>query len=237
MDKQNFIRQYCMTDNISDNLSGESRSNRDCRIIFKIVDDETKIFNFNQIVKNYHTYKPSVDIVGRSINWLVYNHDRIIGAIGIGSSVMAMKPRDDFIGWDKERRLKNLVNTATNWRFCLMEKGFGSQVLSKLLTESKKEWENKFGDSLVLLETLVEPPYQGTCYKANGWIYVGMTKGCQFEWKEKKDVLSTDQVIQRYFEIDGKRDDNKWKVMTGNNTPKYIFLKPLHRYWKNVLCH
>lgn len=237
MIKQQFMRQWCMTDNTLPFQGKEEGSNPSCRIILDLVDNETKSFSFNQIVKNYHTYKPSTDLVGRCINWLVRkeNTHEIIGAIGVGSSVMAMKPRDDYIGWNKEQRLRNLVKTCTNWRFCLMQKGYGSQTLSVLLTEARKEWKNKFGDNLVLIETLVEPPYEGTCYKANGWDMIGQTKGCQFEWKDKDKILPTDQVTQRYFELGGKRDENKWKVVTGSNKPKYIFVKPLHRYWKKEL--
>jgi len=226
-----------MTDNTPDIQSGESCSNQDCRIIFDLVDNETKIFSFNQIVKNYHTYKPTTDIVGRSINWLIRKEPtrEIIGVIGVGSSVMAMKPRDDHIGWNKETRIRNLTKTCTNWRFCLMEKGYGSKVLSILLKEAPKEWKKKFGDKLVLIETLVEPPYKGTCYLANGWEIVGTTKGYQYAWKNKEDILPTDQVTQKFFEIGGKRDENKWKVVIGMNNKKIIFIKPLHRYWKKEL--
>ena len=148
---------------------------------------------------------------------------------------MAMKPRDDYIGWNKEQRLRNLTKTCTNWRFCLMDKGYGSKVLSVFLKECKKEWKKKFNDTLVLIETLVEPPYIGSCYKGNGWKLLGKTKGYQFEWKNKKDVLSTDIIVQKYFDINGNKDINKWKVIVGTNKPKYIFVKPLHRYWKREL--
>ena len=232
------MRQWCKTGiNIPSVHDGDSCSNQDCRISFDLVDNETKKFNFDQIVKNYHTYKPSVSIVGRSINWLIKDGSFIIGAIGIGSSVMAMKPRDDFIGWKKDQRLKNLIHTATNWRFCLLDKnkGYGSRVLSLLCHEAQKEWLKKFGNKLVLLETLVEPPYNGTCYKANGWNFLGETKGFQLAWKKKEDVLPTDHVIQRYMKFNDETDLNMWKVCTGNNTKKLIFVKPLHRYWRKVL--
>lgn len=237
MGTQKFMRDWCMTGNTLSSHEGERRSNRLSRIILDKVDTKTKLFSFNQIVKNYHTYKPETDIVGRCINWLIRKEDdgEIIGAIGVGSSVMAMKDRDDYIGWNKDQRLRNITKTATNWRFCLMEKGYGSRVLSVFLKEAKKEWKKKFKENLVLIETLIEPPYTGSCYKGNGWILVGKTKGCQFEWKEKKDVLKTDQVVQKYFLIGGNKDTNKWKVVVGKNTPKYIFIKPLHRYWRREL--
>ena len=39
-------------------------------------------------------------------------------------------------------------------------------------------WQNKYGHSLLLLETFVEVDrFRGTCYKAANWRYAGLTKG------------------------------------------------------------
>jgi hypothetical protein len=211
-------------------------SNPSVRIKLELVENDTQRFNFEQIVKNYHTYKPSVDLIGRQINWLIKNNGSYIGAIGVGSSVMAMKPRDDFIGWNKEQRLKNLVKTCTNWRYCLLDKtNFSSKILSLFVKEVRIEWKKKYGDNLVLIETLIEPPYKGTCYKSAGWVCVGETRGCQFEWKSQKNVLPSDIIVQKFMEIDGKRNEDMWKVIIGSNVKKLIFVKPLHRYWKREL--
>ncbi|MAH50587.1 hypothetical protein CMI37_32500 [Candidatus Pacearchaeota archaeon] len=211
-------------------------SNPEVRIVLELVENPTQRFNFDQIVKNYHTYKPHTNLLGRQINWLIKCNGDYIGAIGVGSSVMAMKSRDDFIGWNKEQRLRNLVKTCTNWRYCLLEKTkYSSKIISLFCKEIQKEWKKKYGDKLVLIETLVEPPYTGVCYKSSGWTQIGKTKGCQFEWKKEKDVTSTDQVVQKFMEIDGKRDNSMWKVVIGSTSPKLIFVKPLHRYWKKEL--
>jgi hypothetical protein len=234
---QNNLRTYCKTGSISEIQSEGSGSNPEVRIELILVDDETKKFNFEQIVKNYHTYKPNTKMVGRRIDWLIKINGNIVGAIGVGSSIMSLKPRDDFIGWNKEQRLKNLVKTCTNWRYCLTEKTkYSSKILSLFIKEIRKEWKKKFNNNLVLIETLVEPPYDGTCYKASGWTYLGKTKGLQFEWKNKDKILPTDKVAQKFMKFGEKIDYNMWKVVTGTNTPKLIFVKPLHRYWKKELC-
>lgn len=235
--KQNNLREWCMTGNTSGFQLEELGSNPSSRIFLDLVKNDTDKFNFDQIVINYHTYKPTVDIVGRCINWLIKleGSHQIIGGIGIGSSVMAMKPRDDYIGWKKEHRLVNLRKTCTNWRFCLMDKGYGSKVLSVFHKEARKEWKKKYGDNLVMMETLIEPPYQGTCYKASGWTMVGRTKGMQFAWKKKDDVLESDNVVQKFMKFKDSVDYNTWKVVIGNNIQKYIFVKPLHRYWRKEL--
>ncbi|MBI5400326.1 DUF4338 domain-containing protein, partial [Candidatus Saganbacteria bacterium] len=40
------------------------------------------------------------------------------------------------------------------------------------------DWQKQYGQRLCLMETFVEKErFQGTCYKAANWIYVGETKG------------------------------------------------------------
>jgi hypothetical protein len=40
------------------------------------------------------------------------------------------------------------------------------------------DWQQKYGHPIYLLETFVEQPrFTGTCYRAAGWIEVGLTTG------------------------------------------------------------
>tara|TARA_R100000750_G_C2343403_1_gene95185 strand:+ start:833 stop:1561 length:729 start_codon:yes stop_codon:yes gene_type:complete len=236
MNNQTSLRDWGKTGSPSSFQLEDGGSNPPSRIELELVENATHKFNFDQIVKNYHTYKPNTKMVGRRIDWLIKVDGSYIGAIGVGSSIMAIKPRDDFIGWNKEQRLKNLVKTCTNWRYCLTKKTkLSSRILKMFLKEARKEWKKKYGVNLVLIETLVEPPYEGTCYKANGWILVGKTKGLQFEWKNKDDVLPTDKVAQKFMKFGDVKNEDMWKVVVGTTKPKLIFVKPLHRYWKKEL--
>jgi len=61
----------------------------------------------------------------------------------------------------------------------------------------------------VLMETFVDPMYrEGSCYKAAGWEYVGMTTGGGLV-----------------------REGERYKT-----TPKKIFMKPLVKEFREVLC-
>lgn len=217
--------------------SGDGGSNPPHRIFLKLVETKKDRNDFNKIVSIYHGYKKTTNYVGREINWLVLDEDthKCYGVIGIGSAVMALKPRDEFIGWDKETRLKKVgKNIANNWRFCMIVKGLGSQVLKLLHREAPREWKNKYGDKLVLLETLVEPPYTGKVYKASGWLFLGYTKGLQFKWKTEDELEEGDKIVKDTFEIEGKVE-KKYKVVVGTNKPKMIFVKPLTKNWKKFL--
>jgi len=200
----------------------------------KLVETKRENEIFNRVVEVHHGYVPTTHYGGRRINWLIMDRRtrKILGAIGIGSAIMALKPRDEWIGWSRRNRLKYLVRIANNWRFCLIDKipNLGSKVLSLLCKLSVKEWKKRYGDDLVLLETLVEPPYDGTVYKAAGWKFVGWTKGTEYRWF-KKDEIPFDEgwhVVQRYMKYGDKIDYDTWQCVRENGTAKkMIYVKPL----------
>jgi len=203
--------------------------------------DNARLY-FNRIVKTHHKYVPTTNYGGRQINWLIKDDKNTLGAIGLGSAIMALKDRDSFIGWSKDVRLKNLTKIGNNWRYCLIDKmaNLGTKVLSLLIREGKKEWLNKYGDELSLLETLVEPPYTGKVYLASSWSKVGMTKGTEFKWINKKDWDKFSclnwKVCQKHMKYGNKIDENKWQIVKENNKKKkIIFIKPLNKNWKKKL--
>lgn len=195
----------------------------------------------------HHSYMKYKDTCNRRINWIVteIHSGNVIGAVGVNSAILAMKPRDEFIGWDKNLRLKNLVNMANNYRFCLIKKNItiphvGSQVLKLLRFYAPIEWEKRYGDKLVLLETLVKPPWTGAVYKADNWIYIGKTKGTSFSkaplksWQKetgKRGELArtNPQAAIEKYAVGGKMYDIK------KSEPKLIFVIPLVKNWKKYL--
>ncbi len=94
----------------------------------------------------------------------------------------SLKERDNFIGWDKATKDKNLKYIANNVRFLILPhvkiKYLASHLLSKNVACICHDWKDKYGYPLYLLETFVEKDkFLGTSYKASGWIYLGATKG------------------------------------------------------------
>tara|TARA_R110002020_G_C15987485_1_gene749014 strand:+ start:68 stop:736 length:669 start_codon:yes stop_codon:yes gene_type:complete len=209
---------------------------------YKEESDNTKRMLFRQIINEHHKYKKYSDYVGRTLNYFVKKNDDIIGCVGVGSGVLALKHRDDYIGWDKKQRLKNLRHIANNYRFCMIEQGYGSQVLSLLAREAKKHWMRKFGDRLVLLETMVQPPFTGVVYKAAGWDMLGMTKGLSFKSRPSKSLLLKGSKKRAALVAKNNYEKGNYKYCgdkqyqdTKKVTPKYIFVKPIYKNWKDIL--
>jgi Domain of unknown function (DUF4338) len=61
-----------------------------------------------------------------------------------------------------------------NWHY----PNLASRILSLCHKRLCRDWQERFGHPVLLIETFVDPKYfQGTVYRASNWVYVGDTKG------------------------------------------------------------
>lgn len=210
---------------------------------------------FGETITKYHSYVKHVTPPTRRINWNIYEtvSGNLIGAIGISSCVLAISSRDNFIGWDKDQRLRNSNSVANNYRFCLIQKNItiknsGSMSLKLLRNCSKDSWERKYGDKLVLLETFVQPKIDGddsnerhgSVYLADNWINVGKTSGNSIS---KAPVLLWVKENSPRGELARSNPEEAIKKYAKGNTHynvtkseiKLVFLKPLIKNWKKFL--
>jgi hypothetical protein len=57
-------------------------------------------------------------------------------------------------------------------------KNLASKALSLAVKQIQDDWLREYCYAPVLLETFVDREhFQGTCYKASNWVYLGQTKG------------------------------------------------------------
>lgn len=109
--------------------------------------------------------------------------NEIIGCLQWSSPAWRMTPRDRYIDWTEEERVRNLQKIVNNSRFLIFPwvrvKNLASKVLSISAKRIAEDWKNTYNYKPVLLETLVDPAFDfsGTCYKAANWIHVGTTAG------------------------------------------------------------
>ena len=197
---------------------------------------------YRRIINEYHKYKNYTDYPGRRIDYFVKLNGNIIGVTGIASAMLAISPRDNFIGWDRSTRLRNLGKIANNYRFCMIERGYGSRVLSLLAKQGKVDWFKKYREKLVLFETMVEPPFSGTVYKSASWVEVGKTKGQTFRRRVSRSLHMRGSKKRADLVKAGKYEDGHYKhcgstviEKKAESIPKIIFVRPLHRNWKKIL--
>lgn len=136
---------------------------------------------WDSLIHEYH-YLGSKHIVGCCLKYFAYIDSRLFCLLGWGSAAWKVGCRDNFIGWSSEMRSINLNSIANNVRFLILPwvkiKHLASKVLALSVRVLSIDWQRKFSEELVLLETFVDRSrFQGTCYRAANWIYLGETKG------------------------------------------------------------
>lgn len=159
-----------------------------------------------------HHYLGYKGAVGEHLPYLVWDKKGdLLGALLFGAAAWRIAPRDKFIGWNEEQRRRNLSLIANNMRFLLLQKipHLASYLLGKIARQISRDWEEKYGHPLVLLETFVEVGrFAGTCYRAANWILCGQTQGRSRNSRSKKPSLP----------------------------PKAIYVYPLIKNFRELLC-
>jgi hypothetical protein len=130
-----------------------------------------------------HHYLGYGGTVGENLQYTVQDaQGRLLACLVFGSSAWKCRERDEWIGWSREQRGKNLPLTTNNTRFLILPwvkvPHLASWVLGQILRRLSNDWQNKYGHPIVLVETFVERDrFKGTAYQAANWIRVGATTG------------------------------------------------------------
>jgi hypothetical protein len=132
-------------------------------------------------VNQYHMlgYK---QVFGSRLHYFIKAGERELGCIQFSASSWALEERDKWIGWgieDKKERLHLIVNNSRYLIFPWVRvKNLASKALSLVVKQIQDDWLQEYCYAPVLLETFVDREhFEGTCYKAANWIYLGQTKG------------------------------------------------------------
>lgn len=172
---------------------------------------------WKEMLEEYH-YLHSAKLYGQQIKYLVMSSEvGWIGAMSFSSSAWRVKVRDERLGWDEEARKSGLRKVVSNSRFLLVPwlrvKNLASHVMSKALKRLLGDWEEAYKTTPVLVETYVEKErYEGTCYKASNWEYLGETQGRGRNDRYHQNKLSRKYVFAYELEegiLDGGREERE----------------------------
>ena len=144
-----------------------------------------------QAIRDKH-YVKNKGSHGQQIHFLIHYKGQIIGIISGGSSVYAVRARDDFFKIPKNKEIKqkyylSAIINNTVFRLEYHEKNLGTRILSKWRKVIAKLWKELYGVPVIGFETFVvakegdgtleDPVRNGRMYKADNWTYVGITAG------------------------------------------------------------
>lgn len=135
---------------------------------------------WNSLIGQYH-YLGHSNLPGAQLRYLIYGSQKLLGAIGFGAAAWSLALRDQFIGWSPSQRQHSLHLVLNNARFLILPwvrvANLASHVLARAAQQLPTDFQTRYGWRPVLLETFVQAPYAGTCYRAAQWIYLGQTRG------------------------------------------------------------
>jgi hypothetical protein len=167
---------------------------------------------WNEFVARYH-YLGYKKPYGCFLRYFVLSERGLLGCVLFAGAAKALRVRDRWIGWTERQRLRNLAWVVNNARFLIFPwvqvQNLASHILGQVARCVKGDWRECWGYGPVLLETFVDPEhYHGSCYKGANWQYLGM---------------STGEGLVR-------------KGKSYRTTPKMVFVKPVVKDWRSLLC-
>jgi hypothetical protein len=165
---------------------------------------------WNEAISRFH-YLGYKRLPGAQMRYLLHSTLGLLGVLGFGASAWKAAPRDRWIGWSEAQRKARLHLVVNNARFLLFpwvrSKNLASWVLSRCARRLPLDWQVRYGYRPVLLETFVERGrFQGTCYKASNWRYVGDTQGrgkLDRYWKAELPIkqVFVYPLVERFREV------------------------------------
>lgn len=159
---------------------------------------------FQQLMQAHH-YLGALPKIGQALWYVAHWGGEWVALLSFSSPALKCRPRDDWIGWDFRHKYDRLHLVTNNTRFLILPDYHYPNLASRLLALCERrlvrDWPERFGHPLLLLETFVDPSrFRGTIYRAANWLPLGQTLG----YRRSRGGYS--QVPQ---------------------TPKQVFIRPL----------
>ena len=142
--------------------------------------DELK--RFAELEKKYHSMGETHS-GGDTLRVVIEDDGEWVAIMVWGGACYHLLRRDEYIGWSPALRAQRLRLVASNRRFTMLakpgeRKNLASQCLALAARNISALWMRRFHYRPLLAETFCDVERSaGTCYRAAGWIPLGMTRG------------------------------------------------------------
>jgi hypothetical protein len=130
-----------------------------------------------------HHYLGGLKAVGEQVCYAaVDSQGHWLALLLFSAAAKHLKHRDQWIGWTRAQRDRRLSLVVNNSRFLILPQAhtpnLGSRVLRLTLDRLSRDWQERYGHPVLVVETFVDPDqFDGTVYSAQGWEEVGLTDG------------------------------------------------------------
>lgn len=148
-----------------------------------------------------HHYLGAAPKIGHTLWYVATWCGQWVALLSFSAPAWKCAARDRWIGWDFRHQYDRLHLIANNARFLILPGQHYPNLASRLLALCERrlvrDWPERFGHPLWLLETFVDPRYfRGTIYRAANWAYVGDTRGFR---RTREGYSATAQAPKRVF--------------------------------------
>lgn len=137
---------------------------------------------FDQLLAQRH-YLGDPKPVGDWLRQIVTRDGQWVALLVWGPAALKLADRDRWIGWHATQQLERLKLVVQNRRYLLLhargtEPNLASQALAAATRALPDQWRAQFGYRPLVAESFTDPEaFAGTCYKATGWVPVGLSRG------------------------------------------------------------
>ena len=146
---------------------------------------------WTRMMEDYH-YLGACPLRGAQMRYLIHSPEHgLLGGASFSAATRCLQCRDKWIGWSDAARRANLEQVASNSRFLIVPSvkvpHLASHVLGQMLRRVSRDWRQRYGYELMLVETFVDPErFEGVCYRAANWEQIGQTAGRQDGFANRK---------------------------------------------------
>ncbi len=136
---------------------------------------------YDQLMISEH-YLKSAQLVGEQLRYIIEYEGQWVALMSWSAAAYNLKHREEWIGWTPKQKKRRLSLIANNSRFLILEAfhipNLASRIMKLCLERLSQDWKSTYGHEILLVESFVDSQrFQGTCYKASGWILLGKTQG------------------------------------------------------------
>lgn len=136
---------------------------------------------WNKLMGTYH-YLGYHHLPGKSLKYVALLNGQWVALLGWGDAALKNSCREKWLGWSLEQKTQRLSYVVNNHRFLILPgvqvKNLASKVLALNTKRLAADWQAAFGYPVLLAETFVDHSrFNGTCYRAAGWLPLGKTSG------------------------------------------------------------
>ena len=147
-------------------------------VVRPIVAGELERFNAELSAHHWLGHRLS----GRVLRYVATLDGVWVAVAGFGSAALACTAREEFLGWDRELRLRRLGLITSNQRLCVLPTGrrphLASAVLGGCLRRLPADHLRVWGQPVLAVESFTDPSrHTGSCYAAAGFTPVGPSAG------------------------------------------------------------